>query len=91
MAPSLTGLPPETLLAIAGYLDNPTDYVHLSRSHRSISRTLHDREVLAKTIGVSIRHRAIQTISDLEAHSVLLSIAKNAVCLRRGKSSPSTL
>ncbi|KAL9630137.1 MAG: hypothetical protein Q9204_004876 [Flavoplaca sp. TL-2023a] len=50
------GLPPETLLAIAGYLDNPTDYVHLSRSHSSISRTLHDREVLAKTIGRVAEH-----------------------------------
>ncbi|KAI4285509.1 MAG: hypothetical protein L6R38_000606 [Xanthoria sp. 2 TBL-2021] len=50
MPPSLIDLPPETLLAIAGYLDSTTDYIHLSRSHRSIAHRLHDRTVLAKTI-----------------------------------------
>ncbi|KAL8638303.1 MAG: hypothetical protein Q9226_009003, partial [Calogaya cf. arnoldii] len=50
MPPSLIDIPPETLLAIAGYLDSATDYIHLSRSHRSIGRWLHDPKVLAKTI-----------------------------------------
>ena len=59
MAPSLMHLPPETLLAIAGYLNNSADYMHLSRSHRSIGRRLNDREVVTKTIKVSILHRQI--------------------------------
>ncbi|KAL8673815.1 MAG: hypothetical protein Q9168_001780 [Polycauliona sp. 1 TL-2023] len=50
MTPTLIDLPPEISLAIAGYLDSSTDYVHLSRSHTSIGRTLYDSKVLAKTI-----------------------------------------
>lgn len=57
MPPSLIDLPPETLLAIACYLDSAIDYIHLSRSHTSIAHRLHDRTILAKTIQVSVPDR----------------------------------
>lgn len=56
MPPSLIDLPPETLLAIAGYLGSAIDYIHLSRSHSSIGHKLQDRNVLVSTIQVSIPH-----------------------------------
>ncbi|CAL8575636.1 hypothetical protein XPA_001549 [Xanthoria parietina] len=77
MPPSLIDLPPETLLAIAGYLGSAIDYIHLSRSHRSIGRKLQDRNVLVSTIQRVARYskECVSVTSDqMSPMDALLSI-----------------
>ncbi|KAL8700534.1 MAG: hypothetical protein Q9224_000920 [Gallowayella concinna] len=50
MTLNLLGLPAETLLAIARYLNSSADYIHLSQSHRSIARKLEDPRIVIKAI-----------------------------------------
>ncbi|KAL8836339.1 MAG: hypothetical protein Q9170_002953 [Blastenia crenularia] len=47
---TLSTLPPETVIAIASYLNSAADYLHFSFARKSIRRVLNDEHTIAKTL-----------------------------------------